>query len=148
MSDSLALLEAALERILSKNTQRVSAGRKFSARAVEEEADLGNGSSYYYEDLIKKIRELKTLKHDNQKGNLDLKPTKDKLALERRIKDKYKQKCKELQDLNSKIAANHHQLNNEIRHAYAIINELETYNSRLREEIAALRRDKIIEIKK
>ena len=44
--DTLYALEAALERILQQQTKRIPCTRKLSVRAVEEEANLGNGSGY------------------------------------------------------------------------------------------------------
>ena len=48
----------AVERIINKETIRIPSSRKLSVRAVEDEAGLGDGSAYYYEDVIKdKYRE-------------------------------------------------------------------------------------------
>lgn len=48
-------LLSAIDRILSGDTVRIDAKRGLSAIAVEEEANLGNGSAYYYSDVIEKL---------------------------------------------------------------------------------------------
>ena len=53
-------LLSAIDRILSGDTVRIDAKRGLSAIAVEEEANLGNGSAYYYSDVIEKIKLLKS----------------------------------------------------------------------------------------
>lgn len=50
-------LENALKRILSGKTERIDPNRKVSVKAVEEEAGLGDGSAYYYKDVVATIKE-------------------------------------------------------------------------------------------
>ena len=49
-------LEQALDRLLSGKTERIAPNRKVSVKAVEEEAGLGDGSAYYYKDIVQKIK--------------------------------------------------------------------------------------------
>jgi replication-associated recombination protein RarA len=57
--NTLLALEAALERIKQGKPKRIPAHRKLSVRAVEEEANLGNGSGYYYPDFVEKVKRTK-----------------------------------------------------------------------------------------
>ncbi|MCV5977011.1 hypothetical protein OFO29_32230, partial [Escherichia coli] len=57
--NTLLVLEAALERIKQGKPKRIPAHRKLSVRAVEEEANLGNGSGYYYPDFVEKVKQTK-----------------------------------------------------------------------------------------
>ncbi|MDN3612616.1 hypothetical protein QWZ16_23760 [Vibrio ostreicida] len=38
-------------------TERIDPTRKISVKAVEEEAGLGDGSAYYYKDIVSTIKE-------------------------------------------------------------------------------------------
>ncbi|MBE3754781.1 hypothetical protein HJ201_09390 [Vibrio parahaemolyticus] len=51
-------LENALKRILSGKTERIAPNRKISVKAVEEEAGLGDGSAYYYKEVIDEIKKI------------------------------------------------------------------------------------------
>nr|MBF4396211.1 hypothetical protein [Vibrio anguillarum] len=57
--NTLVALEAALDRIAKGKPRRIPTHRKLSVRAVEEEANLGNGSGYYYPDFVEKIKKTK-----------------------------------------------------------------------------------------
>ncbi|MBB1440970.1 hypothetical protein H5202_20385, partial [Shewanella sp. SG41-4] len=52
--NTLLALEAALGRIIQGKPKRIPTHRKLSVRSVEEEANLGNGSGYYYPDFVEK----------------------------------------------------------------------------------------------
>ena len=54
--NTLLMLEAALDRISQGKPKRIPATRKLSVRAVEEEANLGNGSGYYYPEFVEKVK--------------------------------------------------------------------------------------------
>ena len=86
-------LENALKRILSRQTKRINPNRKISVKAVEEEAGLGDGSAYYYKDIVSTIKETaiksspKTRKqnlYEEKIANL-----RERLANEKRLKEKY-----------------------------------------------------------
>lgn len=133
------VLEAALERILNGQTTRVPSSRKLSARAVEEEAGLGNGSCYYYPDIVEKIKKSR----HHQKSLQDLSLTANTLSSqqkfhkERQIKVKYKQENLQLKTLISQMATEHHHLNEALRKALATISELEKENFALREKYSS-----------
>jgi len=108
----LELLNA-IDRIINKETIRIPSSRKLSVRAVEDEANLGDGSAYYYEDVIKKVKEL-TL-NGKQKGSsghsiTDLKLLKDKLKKEINTKGKYRQKISVLDNRLQLMAKEHNEL--------------------------------------
>ncbi|MCG9770462.1 hypothetical protein L1D59_17855 [Pseudoalteromonas piscicida] len=107
----LELLNA-IDRILSGNTIRIDAKRGLSAIAVEEEANLGNGSAYYYKDVIEKIKQLKSkaiTKKQAQK-NSDVNKLREKLANEKRLKEKYRDEVTSLKEQMSLMAATHNAL--------------------------------------
>ena len=107
----LALLNA-IDRILSGKPIRIDVNRGLSAIAVEEEANLGNGSAYYYKDIIDKIRELKSQasKHQQAKKGTELSRLRDKLANEKRLKEKYRNEIVTLKEQMSLMAATHNSL--------------------------------------
>ncbi|AIY63826.1 hypothetical protein [Pseudoalteromonas piratica] len=107
----LELLNA-IERILSGNTIRIDAKRGLSIIAVEEEANLGNGSAYYYKDVIKKIKLLKskTITKKQALQNSDVTKLREKLANEKRIKAKYRNEITSLKEQMSLMAATHNAL--------------------------------------
>ncbi len=59
--NTLLLLEAALDRIAQGRAKRIPTTRKLSVRAVEEEANLGNGSGYYYPEFVMKVNKPKPI---------------------------------------------------------------------------------------
>lgn len=61
-------LEQALGRILSGKTHRVDPARKISVKAVEEEAGLGDGSAYYYKDIVQKSKSPLSGTHRNKES--------------------------------------------------------------------------------
>ena len=52
-------LESALERIKQGKPKRIPTHRKLSVRAIEEEANVGNGSGYYYPEFVEKVKKTK-----------------------------------------------------------------------------------------
>ncbi|WP_339145211.1 hypothetical protein [Pseudoalteromonas galatheae] len=95
----LELLNA-IDRILSGNTIRIDAKRGVSAIAVEEEANLGNGSAYYYKDVIEKIKQLKSkaITKKQAQQNSDVTKLREKLANEKRLKEKYRDEVTSLKE--------------------------------------------------
>ena len=142
-TNTLIQLEAALERILSNCTKRIPNTRKLSVRAVEEEAGLGNGSCYYYDDFRVKVRELiKDSKRSNQFAlpngkivNLDASRLKEK-----KLKNKYRKKVLLLTSQIEKMCAEHQKLNHEL---YVALNRIRT----LEDHLVTLKRQSIKNIK-
>ncbi|GAM72602.1 hypothetical protein JCM19236_5745 [Vibrio sp. JCM 19236] len=71
----------------------------------------------------------------------------DKLNEQRRIKSNFKQKYENAREKLSLIAASQHHLNDQLVKALARIEELEYENTELREQLAQLKRNKIVPIK-
>ncbi|KPA53221.1 hypothetical protein VT25_08280 [Photobacterium leiognathi subsp. mandapamensis] len=147
--NTLIVLEAALERIAQGKPKRIPTTRKLSVRAVEEEANLGNGSGYYYPDFVQKVKQTKA---DIAKGNGEyVKPevdaVREKLNEQKRIKDNFKQKYQEANNKLALIAASQHHLNDQLVKALARIEELEYENAELKEEMVKLKRSQVVSIK-
>lgn len=126
--NTLLRLEAALQRILQGATNRIPESRKLSVRAVEEEADLGNGSCYYYPDFVLKIQsEINRLKAKSSDEVIlsDLATLQAKRNQEKKVKIKYRDKVIELKQQIKSMAAEHHQLSYALRNTYLRIEELE-----------------------
>ncbi|MEZ9655615.1 hypothetical protein AB4277_13205 [Vibrio splendidus] len=145
-------LEQALERILRSETLRIPSSRKLSVRAVEEEAGLGNGSCYYYSEIVTKIKQAKldsgnpnsekftATKSDIQK----IRTTRDK---EKRIKIKYKEENNALKERLEQMASEHHRFAYALRQAQSRILELEQRLEQTKAELIESRREKITPIK-
>ncbi|HIF9067345.1 hypothetical protein [Photobacterium damselae] len=147
--NTLLALEAALERIKQGKPKRIPAHRKLSVRAVEEEANLGNGSGYYYPDFVEKIKQTKT-EIAAGKGEIvqpEIQTVRSKLKEQKRIKDNYKAKYEAEREKLALFAAAQHHLNDKLIQALAHIDELEYENTNLKAEISELKRNKIVSIK-
>lgn len=147
--NTLLALEAALERISLGKPKNIPKMRKLSVRAVEEEAKLGNGSSYYYPELVQKVKQTKT---DISKGNgkyvkTEVDAVRDKLNEEKRIKSNFKQKYEDTKEKLSLIAASQHHLNDQLVKALARIEDLKYENAELKEKLAESNSRKIVSIK-
>ncbi|WP_318468143.1 hypothetical protein [Photobacterium leiognathi] len=147
--NTLIVLEAALERIAQGKPKRIPTTRKLSVRAVEEEANLGNGSGYYYPDFVQKVKQTKA---DIAKGKGEyVKPevdaVREKLNEQKRIKDNFKQKYQEANNKLALIAASQHHLNDQLVKALARIEELEYENAKLKEGLVTLKRSQVVPIK-
>jgi len=121
-------IEAALQRILDGKTNRIPEHRKLSVRAVEEEAGLGNGSCYYYQDITRRIQsEINRLRtsYPGSATPSDISSLKTKRDHERRIKIQYRKKVEELTRILASMAAEHHQLSWALKNALAHIEKLE-----------------------
>ncbi|MBB1365974.1 hypothetical protein H5154_06145 [Pseudoalteromonas sp. SR44-5] len=141
--NTLLRLEAALQRILKGATRRISESRKLSVRAVEEEADIGNGSCYYYPDFVSKIQsEIAVLKGKtfNEVTLSDLAICQAKMNKEKKIKIRYRDKASELKQQVKSMAAEHHQLSYALRNMHQRVEELEL-------QIRNIEKNKTIKIK-
>ncbi len=107
-------LENALKRILSGKTERIDPNRKVSVKAVEEEAGLGDGSAYYYKDIVSTIKEA-AIKNSpkTRKQNLyeeKIVNLRERLAHEKRLKEKYCKQAEDYREKLSEMASQHNQL--------------------------------------
>ncbi len=142
-------LEAALERIKQGKPKRIPTHRKLSVRAVEEEANLGNGSGYYYPEFVEKVKQTKA-EIAAGKGEIiqpEIQTVRTKLKEQKRIKENFKAKYEAERDKLALFAASQHHLNDKLVQALAHIEDLEFKNSQLREELALLKRSKVVSIK-
>lgn len=142
-------LEAALERIKQGKPKRIPTHRKLSVRAVEEEANLGNGSGYYYPDFVEKVKQTKG-EIATGKGEIvqpEILTVRTKLKEQKRIKDNYKAKYEAEREKLALFAAAQHHLNDKLIQALARIDDSEYENAELREELAKLKRSKVVPIK-
>ncbi|MCC4787025.1 hypothetical protein AB6E39_01070 [Vibrio splendidus] len=142
-------LEAALERIKQGKPKRIPTHRKLSVRAVEEEANLGNGSGYYYPEFVEKVKQTKA-EIAAGKGEIvqpEIQTVRTKLKEQKRIKDNYKTKYEAEREKLALFAAAQHHLNDKLVQALAHIEDIEFENSQLKEELAQLKRSKVVSIK-
>lgn len=147
--NTLLALEAALDRITQGKPKRIPAHRKLSVRAVEEEANLGNGSGYYYPEFIEKVKQTKA-EIAAGKGEIiqpEIQTVRTKLKEQKRIKENFKAKYEAEREKLALFAASQHHLNDKLVQALAHIEDLEFENSQLREELAQLKRSKVVSIK-
>ena len=147
--NTLLALEAALDRIAQGKPKRIPAHRKLSVRAVEEEANLGNGSGYYYPEFVEKVKRTKT-EIAVGKGEIvqpEVQTVRAKLNEQKRIKENFKAKYEAEREKLALFAASQHHLNDKLVQALAHIEDLEFKNSQLREELAQLKRSKVVSIK-
>lgn len=123
-------LEQALGRILSGKTHRVDPARKISVKAVEEEAGLGDGSAYYYKDIVQKIKESairNSPKTRNQNAYEDkISSLRDRLNKEIKLKEKYREQVEDLKEQLSSMASQHNQLTLMIQQYQYKISEFES----------------------
>ena len=148
--DTQLLLEMALQRILDGKTVRIPEQRKLSVRAAEEEADLGNGSSYYYPDFIDKVKAEKAklqTKNTGEKPVSTLTKIREAKKNEVRIKEQYRNKIQRLQAEHEQMAAEHHQLSYALRKAHKQINKIERELEETKRQLIELRQDNIKAIK-
>ena len=141
------ILEAAFQRIIQGQPKHIPKSRKLSVRAVEEEANLGNGSGYYYPDFVAKI---KATKSEIAAGNgevaiPEIQVVRAKLNEQKRIKSNFKEKYESEKDKLALFAQ--HQLNDKLVKALAQISELEYENAELKEKLIKIKRGNITAIK-
>lgn len=147
--NTLLKLEAALERIKQGKPKRIPTHRKLSVRAVEEEANLGNGSGYYYPEFVEKVKKTKADIAEGQ-GEIvqpEIQTVRAKLNEQKRIKNNYKEKYEAERDKLAIFAAAQHHLNDKLVKALSRIDELENENANLKTELTELKRNKIVSIK-
>jgi chromosome segregation ATPase len=147
--NTLMILEAALERIIQGQPKRIPKSRKLSVRAVEEEANLGNGSGYYYPEFVAKVKAAKA-KISTDRGNLvvpEIQAVRAKLNEQKRIKTNYKEKYEAEKNKLALFAAAQHHLNDKLVHALTRIDELEYENSDLKNRLTELMRNNIAILK-
>lgn len=123
-------LEQALKRILSGKTHRIDPERKISVKAVEEEAGLGDGSAYYYKDIVQKIKESairnspKTIAQNAYEDKIS--SLRERLKKEISLKEKYRAQTEDLKEQLSNMASQHNQLALMIQQYQYKISELES----------------------
>lgn len=147
--NTLLALEAALDRIKQGKPKRIPAHRKLSVRAVEEEANLGNGSGYYYPDFVEKVKQTKA-EIATDKGKVvqpEIQTVRAKLNEQKRIKENFKAKYEAEGEKLALFAAAQHHLNDRLVQALARVDELEYENAELREQLAKLKRSTVVSIK-
>ncbi|PXA66565.1 hypothetical protein [Vibrio sp. 11986-1-5] len=129
-------LEQALERILSGKTHRVDPSRKISVKAVEEEAGLGDGSAYYYKDIVQKIKDSVVLNSPKLKAKNayedKISSLRERLNKEIKLKEKYRDQVEEMKDQLASMASQHNQLALMIEQYQYQITELESDTTRLK----------------
>jgi hypothetical protein len=147
--NTLLVLEAALDRISQGKPKRIPATRKLSVRAVEEEANLGNGSGYYYPELVQKIKQVKAdiAEAKGEYVQPEIQSVRLKLNEQKRIKQSYKDKYESTREQLASFAAAQHHLNDKLVQALAKIDDLEFENTSFRDELVKLKRSKIVPIK-
>lgn len=147
--NTLIALEAALERIAQGKPKRIPTTRKLSVRAVEEEANLGNGSGYYYPDFVQNVKQVKAdiAEAKGEYVQPEIQSVRTKLNEQKRIKNNYKEKYEATKKQLATFAAAQHHLNDKLVKALARIDELEYDNAELRERLAKLKRSTVVPIK-
>ncbi|MCY9846097.1 hypothetical protein [Vibrio caribbeanicus] len=147
--NTLLKLEAALERIKQGKPKRIPTHRKLSVRAVEEEANLGNGSGYYYSEFVEKVKQTKVdiAEGKGEYVQPEIQAVRGKLKEQKRIKSNFKDKYEAEREKLALFAAEQHHLNDKLVKALARIDELEYENAQLRENLAKLKRSKVVPIK-
>lgn len=147
--NTLLKLEAALERIRQGKPNRIPTHRKLSVRAVEEEANLGNGSGYYYPEFVEKVKQTKAdiAEGKGETVQPEIQTVRTKLKDQKRIKENFKAKYDAEREKLALFATAQHHLNDKLVQALARIDELEYENADLREQLAELKRSKITTIR-
>lgn len=146
---TLLLLEEALARILNKTPLKVPQGRKLSARLVEAEAGLSNGSAYYYPEIIGKIALLKqdpVASVSTSHSARGPEKWKEKAREAERLKKQFREENNELKELNSQIAADQYRQMSALQEALHKITELEEVIEKLKKELIITRRQNITRI--
>ncbi|KAE9625306.1 hypothetical protein GL272_14130 [Aeromonas veronii] len=143
-------LEAALQRVLDGQPERILDHRKLSVRAVEEEANLGNGSGYYYPAIIEKIKAAKVESRARQTGikpTTELDKVREQKRQETKVKEKYRNQRDELLMDKEQMAAVHHQLSYALRKAQKRIADLERELDDVKQQLTEARRAGVVAIK-
>ncbi|MBF4217568.1 hypothetical protein, partial [Vibrio anguillarum] len=104
---------------------------------------------YYYPDFVEKIKKTKA-EIAAGKGEIirpEIQTVRAKLNEEKRIKDNFKAKYESEREKLALFSAAQHHLNDKLVQALARIDDLEYENAELREELAKLKRSKVVPIK-
>ena len=121
-------LTDALNRIIKKQTLRVSPERKLSVKAVEEEANLGDGTAYYYKEIVETIK--KCIADNNKPYKVSNETTlneslKLRLKRETKLKEKYRDEIKDLKLKLSLLASQNNEFSISIQQYKQRVLELE-----------------------
>lgn len=148
--NTLLALEAALQRLAEGKPKRIPTTRKLSVRAVEEEANLGNGSGYYYPEFVEKVKQAKGEIAEGKGEYIqpEIQSVRSKLREQKRIKQNYKEKYESLRQQMADFAAAQHHLNDKLVKALAEVETLEHENADLREQLTVASRLSVKAIKK
>ncbi|WP_430457917.1 hypothetical protein [Rheinheimera sp.] len=145
--NTIIALEAALDRIAQGKPRRIPNSRKLSVRAVEEEANLGNGSGYYYPDFVDKVKKTIAGKDNGDLVQPEIQIVRAKLNEQKRIKTNFKVKFNDAREQLALFAAAQHHLNDKLVQAMARISDLEHENTELRQKLVNLNRNQIAPIR-
>ena len=106
-------------------------------------------SGYYYPEFVEKVKQTKA-EIAVGKGEIvqpEIQTVRTKLKEQKRIKENFKAKYEAEREKLALFAAAQHHLNDRLVKALAHIEDLEFENSQLREELAKLKRSKVVSIK-
>ncbi len=147
--NTLLALEAGLERIKQGKPKRIPAHRKLSVRAAEEEANLGNGSGYYYPEFVEKVKQVKAdiAEAKGEYVQPEIQVVRKKLSEQKRIKQNFKEKYESEKEKLALFATAQHHLNDKLVQALARIDDLKYENTELKERLSSLQRSKVVSIK-
>ncbi|EAP7464092.1 hypothetical protein FMF59_12170 [Salmonella enterica] len=148
--NTLLRLETALDRILCGEPKRILQSRKLSVRAVEVESGLGNGSAYYYPEIIEKITKIKQESNSPfavSSPKNQQKKWKQKALEAERLKNKFRDENIALKTFNAQIAADQYKQMSSLRDALHHILELEKIIDRLNSELIETKRKNITLLK-
>ncbi|WP_435275387.1 hypothetical protein ACMAZF_19615 [Psychrobium sp. nBUS_13] len=106
---------------------RISPERKLSVKAVEDEANCGDGTAYYYKDVIQDIKKHITdqKRSSDNVSKLDQNSLRSRLKKESKLKDKYRAEIKSLKMQLSFLAAQNNEFAISIQQYKQRILELE-----------------------
>jgi predicted NodU family carbamoyl transferase len=121
-------LEQALNRIINNQTIRVSPNRKLSVKAVEDEAGLGDGTAYYYKEVVQKIKSSIADKssHTVDVSTLENEKLRERLKNESKLKEKYREEITNLKSKLSLLAAQNNEFAISIQQYEQRVLELES----------------------
>jgi hypothetical protein len=122
-------LEQAFNRILTQKTIRISPERKLSVKAVEDEAGLGDGTAYYYKDVVQSIKdainESNKSGDKNKNGDTLSNNLRVRLKKEVKLKEKYREEIKDYKNKLSLLASQNNEFSISIQQYKQRILELE-----------------------
>lgn len=140
------VLRAAFQRILDGKAINIARTRKLSVRAVEEEALAGDGTAYYYDELIKDIKgaiasdATGLMIDDYEKLKLKHKSINNQF---KKLKSSYK----EAKNIISMHAATLHEFQYELNKALTELELARVENKQLKGELVAFKKQNIVPIK-